>query len=91
MTGAEVVALTASVATIIAAVAVVVTVAIYFGVRLQSHDKSEGNRVKYAGDRQSYADNRELRQARYLMLEHSKTFEDYFSVPFSSGIAARRR
>lgn len=80
MTGAEVVSLAASVATIIAAAAVRLFAAIYWR-QLKAMTKTRETESILAI--MSYADNRELRQARYLMLEHSKTFEDLFSVPFS--------
>jgi hypothetical protein len=80
LTGAEAVSLSASVATIIAAAAVVVTAAIYWR-QLKAMTKARETESILAI--MSYADNRELRQARYLMLEHSKAFQDLFSVPFS--------
>lgn len=80
MTGAEAVSLSASIATIIAAVAVVVTAAIYWR-QLKAMTKARETESILAI--MSYADNRELRRARYLMLEHSQAFQDLFSVQFS--------
>lgn len=80
MTTAEMVSFAASAATIVAAVAVVVTAVIYHGQLKAMKKAREMDSVLAI---MGYANDRELRRARYLMLEHGSKFQQLFAEPFS--------
>jgi hypothetical protein len=76
----EVTSLVASLATTLAAVAVVITVAIYYG-QLRAMTKSRD--LESLILIMSYVNDLEFRRARYLMLEHAHEFQTLFSGPVS--------
>lgn len=70
----------ASVATIVAAAAVVVTAGIYHGQLKAMKKAREMDSVLAI---MGYANDPELRRARYFMLEHGPKFQHLFAAPFS--------
>ncbi len=82
MTEAETVSLIASIATIIASLAIVVTAVIYWH-QLRTMTKARETDSVLAI--MNHANSQELRRARYLMLEHHEILQDLYSDLYSWG------
>jgi hypothetical protein len=85
MTWIETASLVSSIATAVAAVAVVTTAAIYYR---QLRTMTKARELESLMVIMKYVDNLELRKARYLMLEHAQELRSLFETPFS--LATRR-
>jgi hypothetical protein len=80
MTWIETMSLVSSTATAVAAVAVVITVAIYYR---QLRTMTKARELDSLMVIMKYVDNIELRKARWLILEHADEFRPLFETPFS--------
>src|SRR5687767_3493872 len=76
----QIASLAASVATVVAAVAVLVTALIYFG---QLRAMTKGRQLESLLVIMRYADDLELRRARYFMFEHREQLAPLFAAPCS--------
>lgn len=80
MTAIEITSLVASLVTIVAAITVVFTAAIYYG---QLRTMTNIRELESLMVLMKYIDDLELRKVRYLMLEHVEEFRTLFDVPYS--------
>jgi len=85
MTWMDTASFVSSIATSVAAIAVVITAAIYYG---QLRTMTKARELESLMVIMKYVDNLELRKARYLMLENAQELRPLFEAPFS--LATRR-
>jgi hypothetical protein len=85
MTWIETASLVSSIATAVAAVAVVITAAIYYR---QLRTMTKVRELESLMVIMKYVDNLELRKARHLILEHAQELRPLFETPYS--LATRR-